>query len=285
MKKLFINISLVAATVLVVQSCSRTFEEINTDTSKIVSPTAGSMLAPLQYEMGSYGYNRADDFTFQIMQVAIPFPNEGNTVSRYYFTEGTGAGFWNTSYKWLKQDKEMNDFAVKVNNPNYQAIAKVMNAWIYSNLTDAFGDVPFSEALKLEEDIMKPKFDSQKDIYVTLLNDLREANDLFDTTKALSEPDLFFQGHASAANMIKWKKFANSLSLRLLTRILNRNGEVDVHARIQQIVNDPVKYPIFENIADGVVISVSGVAPYLPPIARPQDFTSYRAAGEFFVNT
>lgn len=285
MKKLFINISLVAATVLAVQSCSRTFEEINTDTSKIVSPTAGSMLAPLQYEMGSYGYNRADDFTFQIMQVAIPFPNEGNTVSRYYFTEGTGAGFWNTSYKWLKQAKEMNDFAVKENNPNYQAIAKVMNAWIYSNLTDAFGDVPFSEALKLEEDIMKPRFDNQKDIYVTLLNDLREANDLFDTTKALSEPDLFFQGHASAANMIKWKKFANSLSLRLLTRILNRNGEVDVHARIQQIVNDPVKYPIFENIADGVLISVSGVAPYLPPIARPQDFTSYRAAGEFFVNT
>jgi hypothetical protein len=235
--------------------------------------------------MASYGYNRADDFTFQIMQVAIPFPNEGNTVSRYYLTEGTGAGYWNTSYKWLKQVKEMHTFAVAEDQKNYQAIALVLNAFIYANLTDAFGDVPFSEALRLEEDLMKPKFDRQKDIYVKLLDDLKAANALFDTTKQLPETDLFFHAEASADNVVKWKKFANSLSLRLLNRIQKRNGEVDVYARIQEIANNPVTYPIFQSNADGVVLDVSGVAPFVPPIARPQDFTAYRAAGEFFVNT
>ncbi|MBW8361425.1 MAG: SusD/RagB family nutrient-binding outer membrane lipoprotein [Kaistella sp.] len=285
MKQTIKKLMIMGSFAFVLVSCGRTFEEINTDTSKIENPTAGSLLGPIQYDMSSYGYSRADDFTFDIMQVALSFPNEGNTVSRYYLTESTGAGYWNTSYKWLKQVKEMQQFAVKEDNKNYQAIAMVLNAWIYANLTDAFGDIPFSEALSLEENISKPKFDKQKDIYVKLLDDLKAANMMFDTTKPLTDPDLFYHAEASTDGILKWKKFANSLSLRLLTRILNRNGEVNVHQRIQEIANNPLTYPIFQNNADGAVLDVSGVAPYLPPIARPQDFTAYRAAGEFFVNT
>jgi hypothetical protein len=101
----------------------------------------------------------------------------------------------------------------------------------------------------------------------------------------LSENDLFFQANSSTAGMVKWKKFCNSLSLRLLTRILKKNGEVNVYERINQIVSDPVTYPIFQNNADGATLDISGVAPLLPPIARPQDFTTARAASDFFVET
>ncbi|MBF5026653.1 SusD/RagB family nutrient-binding outer membrane lipoprotein [Planobacterium oryzisoli] len=272
---------LILATLLF--SCDRTMEQINTDTSRIKTPTAGSLLAPIQYEMSTYGYNRADDFTFQLMQVALPFPNEGNTLSRYYMTESTGNGYWNTSYKWLKQAREMQMYAQKEQNNNYYAIALVLDAWISSNLTDAFGDIPYSEALRLEDNIMQPKFDHQKDIYIQLLNDLEKANGLFDTSKPLNDLDLFYQAEQSAQGILKWKKFANSLSLRLLTRILAREGEVNVKERIQKIVNNPAQYPIFTSVDDGTKIHISGQAPYLPPLARPQDFTSYRAAGAFFV--
>ncbi|AZA73642.1 SusD/RagB family nutrient-binding outer membrane lipoprotein [Chryseobacterium indoltheticum] len=284
MKKIFLSTA-IALSVFSMNSCERSFEEINTDTSKIKQPSVGSFLVPIQYEMGSYGYNRADDFTFDIMQVALDFPNEGNTVSRYYLTESTGNGYWNTSYKWLKQVKELNEAAKKEQNNNYLAISKVLNAWIMANLTDAFGDVPMTEALRLEENIMKPKYDKQKDIYLSLLNDLKEANTLFDTTKTLTEGDLFFQANASTAGIIKWKKFCNSLSLRLLTRILNKNGEVDVHARINEIISNPTVYPIFQSNADGATLDISGIAPLMPPIARPQDFTAYRASGGFFTQT
>ncbi len=275
----------ISAALLSTYSCSRNFDEINTDTSQIKSPSAGSLLVPIEYSMGRYGYNRADDFTFDIMQIALSFPNEGNTVSRYYLTESTGKGFWDTSYKWLKAVREMKTFAEEENNANYQAIALVLNAWITANLTDAFGDIPYSEALRLEENFQKPKFDKQKDIYTNLLDDLKKANAMFDVTKTLPEQDIFYHANVSTEGIIKWKKFANSLSLRLLTRILNRNGEVNVHQRIQEIVNDPVSYPIFQSNNDGATLDISGVAPFLPPIARPQDFTAYRAAGEFFVNT
>lgn len=281
MKKTIFNTTLILL-LIVVNSCQRSFEEINTDNSRIKNPSAGSFLKPIQYEMASYGYKRADDFTFDIMQVAVPFPNEGNTVSRYYFTEGTGNGYWNTSYKWLKQVSELNAAATKEQNNNYIAISKVLNAWIFANLTDAFGDVPMSEALALENNMMKPKYDHQKDIYQFLLDDLKAANALFDVTKTLPEGDLFYQANTSTEGIVKWKKFSNSLSLRLLTRILKKNGEINVHQRINEIVNNPTTYPIFKNNEDGATLDISGVAPLLPPIARPQDFTTFRAAGEFF---
>ena len=284
MKKIFLNTALLLSLVAFT-SCDRSFEEINTDTSKIKTPSAGSFLIPIQYEMASYGYNRSDDFTFDIMQVALDFPSEGNTISRYYLTESTGNGYWNTSYRWLKQVKELNMAAKAENNDNYIAISKVLNAWIYANLTDSFGDIPMSEALDLEGNSLKPKYDSQKDIYISLLDDLKAANSLFDPTKTLPEGDLFYQANSSVEGIVKWKKFCNSLSLRLLTRILSRNGEVNVHARITEIINDPAVYPIFQNNADGAGIDISGIAPLLPPVARPQDFTAYRASGEFFTQT
>jgi hypothetical protein len=120
---------------------------------------------------------RANDFTFDIMQEAIDFPNESVTnVSRYYISESTGTGYWNSSYKWLKQVRDIYNLATAQNNKNYQAIAMVMNAWLYANLTDTFGDVPFSEASQLAEGISQPKFDKQKDIYIKLLDDLKTAN-------------------------------------------------------------------------------------------------------------
>lgn len=284
MKKILLSTAF-ALSLIMLNSCDRTFEEINTDTSSIKNPSAGSFLMPIQYEMGTYGYNRANDFTFDIMQVALSFPNEGNTISRYYLTESTGNGFWNTSYKWLKQVKELKEAGEREQNNNYVAISKVLNAWIYANLTDAFGDIPMSEALNLEGNIARPKYDKQKDIYINLLDDLKMANSMFEINKVLPEGDLFYHAETNTDGILKWKKFCNSLSLRLLTRILKRNGEVNVHERINEIVNDPATYPVFQNNADGATLDISGVAPLLPPLARPQDFTAYRASGEFFTQT
>ncbi|MCW3161395.1 SusD/RagB family nutrient-binding outer membrane lipoprotein [Chryseobacterium oryctis] len=285
MKKLLLNILLISGISLIPVSCSRSLDEVNTDESRISDPVAAKLLVPIQYNMACVNYMRADDFTFDVMQVSLGFPNEGNSLSRYYVTENTGAGFWNNSYKWLKQVDDLKKAAIEENDPNYQAIAMVLNAWIYSNLTDTYGDVPFSEASKLDEGISQPKFDKQKDIYVKLLDDLKTANSLFVTTKLLTGADLFYKAESDKNGITNWKKLCNSLSLRLLTRILKRNGEVNVHERIQEIISDPASYPIFQNNNEGAKLNITGVSPLLPPIARPQDFTTSRAASEFFVET
>ncbi len=270
---------------LVPVSCSRSLDEVNTDNSRISEPVASKLLVPVQYSMSSVNYMRANDFTFDIMQVSLDFPNEGNTLSRYNITENTGAGFWNNSYKWIKQVKDMKFAAEKDNDPNYLAISMVLNAWIYSNLTDTYGNVPFSEASSLDEGVSQPKFDKQKDIYVKLLDDLKTANSLFVTTKTLSGPDLFYKAESDVNGIVNWKKFCNSLSLRLLTRILSKNGEVNVNERIAEIINNPAVYPVFQSNTETAKVNVTGVAPLLPPITRPQDFTTGRVASAFFVET
>jgi hypothetical protein len=285
MKKLLLNTLLIAGIGLVSVSCDRNLDEVNVDESRISEPVASKLLVPIQYNMSSINYMRANDFTFDIMQVSLDFPNEGNSLSRYYITENTGAGFWNNSYKWLMQINDMKKAAIRDNDINYQAIAMVLNAWVYSNLTDTYGDVPFSEASKLDEAVSKPKFDKQKDIYVQLLDDLKAANSLFITTKPLTGTDLFYKAESDVNGIVNWKKFCNSLSLRLLTRILAKNGDVNVNQRIVEIISDPVKYPIFQSNAETAKVNVTGVSPLLPPIARPQDFTTSRAASAFFVET
>ncbi|MDC8106980.1 SusD/RagB family nutrient-binding outer membrane lipoprotein [Chryseobacterium sp. PTM-20240506] len=283
MKKLLLNILLISGIGLFPVSCSRSLDEVNIDESRISDPVAAKLLVPIQYNMASVNYMRANDFTFDIMQVSLDFPNEGNSLSRYYLTENTGAGFWNNSYKWLKQVKDLKEAAIVEKDQNYQAIAMVLNAWIYSNLTDTYGDIPFTEASRLDDGISQPKFDKQKDIYIRLLDDLKAANALFITNKPLTGNDLFYKAESDANGIINWKKFCNSLSLRLLTRILKKNGEVNVHQRIQEIVNDPATYPLFQNNNETAKLNITGVSPLLPPIARPQDFTTGRAASEFFV--
>jgi hypothetical protein len=283
MKKVLLNILLISSLGLTMISCDRNLDEVNIDESRISDPAASKLLVPIQYNMASVNYMRANDFTFDIMQVSLDFPNEGNSLSRYYLTENTGSGFWNNSYKWIKQVSDMKLAAIKDDDKNYQAIAMVLNAWIYSNLTDTFGDVPFKEASRLDDGISQPKFDKQQDIYVQLLNDLKEANSLFITNKVLTGTDLFYKAETDPNGILNWKKFCNSLSLRLLTRILKKNGEVNVHERIQEIINNPTTFPIFQNNSDTAKLDVTGISPLLPPIARPQDFTTGRAASEFFV--
>lgn len=104
-------------------------------------------------------------------------------------------------------------------NSNYQAVGLILKSWSFQLLTDLYGNIPYSQALKLEE-TLTPKYDSQKDVYLGLLNDLKKATELINTTGAPIGGDLVFNG-----NLTKWKKFANSLRLRIALRIADKEPE------------------------------------------------------------
>lgn len=266
-------------------SCDNGFEDMNKDPNRIDQISQGSLLSPILYEMASFNYMRADDFTFDIMQNSLSFPSNGTNVAHYYLTENSGNGTWTTSYQWLTSIREMYLISVKNNDANYQAIALTLNSWIYANLTDCFGDVPMEEACRAEEGIFHPKFNTQKEVYTKILSDLETANTLFDTKSKLAfTGDLLYNADTESDGILKWKKFCNSLRLRILLRLSKRDSEMNVYSQMKQILGDPTQYPIFESNADDALLSVSGIAPLLSPIARPQDFTTGRAVSEFFID-
>lgn len=266
-------------------SCESGFEDLNKDPNKISEISQGSLLTPILYEMASFNYMRANDFTFDIMQNSLTFPSSGTDIGHYYLTENSGNGTWTTSYKWLTAVKEMYNIAVAKNDVNYQAIALTLNSWIYANLTDCFGDIPMEEAGRAEEGILHPKFNTQKEVYTKIISDLDQANSLFNTSSKLAfTGDFLYNADSDKDGILKWKKFCNSLQLRILLRISKRDAEMQVFEKMKKIINTPTEYPIFGSDSDGAILTISGTAPYLAPIPRPQDFTTGRAASEFFIN-
>ena len=104
-------------------------------------------------------------------------------------------------------------------SPNTWAPALVMQSWGFQNMTDLWGDIPYSQALAGDAGgSLTPKYDAQKDIYYGLLASLTSASAALKTAPAtdagLGSADVIFQGDGS-----KWQKFANSLRARLALRM------------------------------------------------------------------
>ncbi len=261
-------------------SCTKNFEEINTDPNRIDQVSSGTLLNPTIYGMAAYNMHQYDDITSNLMQVSLPFPSVSGGIHRYDLSENIGNGSWNNSYKWLNNIKEMYAASVKAADVNYQAIALTMNAWIYGNLTDCFGDVPMEEASRADSGILRPRFNTQQEVYTKILADLDSANNLYNTSKSMAfGTDILF-----ANNVTRWKKFTNSLRMRLLLRVYKR-PEMNSLEQLRTMISNPTKYPVFISNAEAGVLQLSGITPMVSPWGRAIDFTTFRASGKFFLDS
>ena len=260
-------------------ACTKDFQEVNTDPNKIEKISPGTLLNPIIYSVSSFNTSRSDAFTFDIMQVALPFPSVSGGVHRYDISESAGNSTWNTYYRWINNVKEMRAASIATQDPNYEAIALTLNAWLYSLLSDSFGDVPKSEAVQGDQGIYQPVFDTQQDIYKTIIADLEKANTLYNTSK----PMIFGTDILYANNVSNWRKFTNSLRLRLLLRVSKRT-EIDAFGKMAEIIGNPLTNPVFTSNADAAILKITGVVPNVSPWGRAIDFTTFRASGGFFID-
>ena len=103
------------------------------------------------------------------------------------------------------------------NSTNLHHVAQVVKALPVHLLTDMHGNIPYTELNKGIDGIFFPKYDTQESIYKSLLAILQTAANTIGTgTDELGSADVIFNG-----DLQKWKKFANSLMLRLAMRISN----------------------------------------------------------------
>lgn len=143
--------------------------------------------------------------------------------------------------------------ADKRGSMTHKGIFKIFRSLMFSFMTDYYGDIYYSEALKGRDGILYPKYDKQEDIYKGLLSELDEANDLIKqgTEQVSATYDLMYAGDKT-----KWQKFANSLKLRLLMRASKKLS--DAGAQMSAIVNNPADRPIFTDNEDNAAISYIG---------------------------
>lgn len=284
MKKIIFNLAAFLTTITLF-NCTAEFEEINTDPNRLETISPASLLNPILYGLTNHNsYSAWHNRTAHFMQGIVPFPsNDALGYHRYWVTDAIGQTMWDNHYRWLKNIDEMEKAAIAAGDVNYQAIALTLKAWSFANLTDVFGDIPFEEALKGDEGILKPKFQRQEVIYKTVLQYLEQANNLYDESKPLIyAPDLLY-GEKGGQTVAHWQKLTNSLHLRMLLRVSDVMA-TDAETKITTILNDPATYPVFESSADDAILINNGVAPNITPWPRIQDYAADKKLSTFFVD-
>ena len=143
-------------------------------------------------------------------------------ITRYNTNESSFYGLYNGGLQDLQYVIEQNqseDESVRARvstsgpNENQVALAMIMQQWAYLNITDIWGDVPYTEALQ-GLDNLGPVYDSQESIYRAAVDKLVMAGDMM--VEGSVDGDIIYGG-----DMEKWRLFANSLILRAGLRVSN----------------------------------------------------------------
>ncbi|NDV58298.1 SusD/RagB family nutrient-binding outer membrane lipoprotein [Bacteroides sp. 519] len=117
----------------------------------------------------------------------------------------------------------------------YQGLASFAKAFMCYYTTMDLGDIPYSEAGMGEEGILKPKFDSQKDVLIGILKDLEEAYSFFSAAN-----DVAFEGDpVFGGNKNLWKKTVTAMQLKVLINLSKRvdDSDLNVKTRFASIVS------------------------------------------------
>lgn len=262
-------------------SCKNNFEElaVNPNTSDHAVPQA--LLAPAIAEVVEANMSRSQRITNELMQVTVNMGDTEGKIFRYDIRTSEADYLWNSWYLQLTNFNDVYTGGIATSNTAYQGIALICQAWVFSLLTDTYGDVPYFNANNAKAGVFTPAFDRQKDIYSDLFAKLEKANQLLSTAGNIpANSDPIYGGNAA-----NWRKFGNSLYLRLLLRVSNK-AELNSIAKIKDMVdNKAATYPMISSNAESAILKWTGTAPYVSPFAtwRAADWYTPKLAS-FFVD-
>jgi hypothetical protein len=289
MKQTIYKLSFLAAAFsLLITSCTKDFEEINTDPNNTPNALPQQLLAPALVSTMTYNMLRNRNFNNELMQVTVNMSDAEGQVFRYDYRANWADYLYNGLYSELTNFKDIYKIAGEPFNYNrsYQGISLVCQSWIYSILTDTYGDLPYFQSnLARDSGIFEPRFDKQRDIYLDIFKKLDSANVMLSENKAIiASSDPVFNGNVS-----RWRKFCNSLYLRLLLRVSGKPEMTSFcSAKIKDIVEtNAASYPLIATNDESAILKWTGTAPYISPYVpgvREQDWRQPGLASFFIDN-
>ncbi|MFM9837424.1 MAG: SusD/RagB family nutrient-binding outer membrane lipoprotein [Cyclobacteriaceae bacterium] len=251
--RLYIYLS-ICSSILLVSACGD-FLNVNTDQTRLKVISTPLVLSAAQTSMAFHQGSDLFLYSSIIMQQAT-----GNGVTggqtrfydQYIITNADVNNAWNAHYSGALADFDYirkNTYAE--GNPQYGGIAKILQAYNFSILVAAWGDIPYKEALKGTR-FPQPKYDNSKEVYDSLfllvdsgIADLAKTN-----VRAVGAEDLIYAG-----DMGKWTRFANTLKLRLALHY----AKDDNGAKLNALINSGAAFMVgngdnfqlsFENVTN-----------------------------------
>lgn len=184
----------------------------------------------------------ADESNYELVERNV----NGAAYTRYYTTVIR-------DLRGLAVQNENDVVLTEEHKRNQAAIAEVLEIYTWHVLVDLFGDIPYSEAFT---DDVTPKYDDDAVIYADLISRLDNAISNLSGESRLDAYDLIYGGDTG-----QWRKFANSLKLRLAIRIADTDS-----GKAGKMVEDAIADGVFESSADDCKIYWTGSPPYNSPL-------------------
>ena len=247
--------------VLTVVSSCNDLDELNINPNGVDPETAdlNLLMATIETEIGKSVVSLGFGDIAGVMQHT---QKDGWSGGHNDYDWDNQGGSWSGYYGILRNNDDFYQKALDGEYAFHQGVSLVMKSYAFGMIADLWGDAPYAEALKAEEgsDYFKPVYDSQKDIYMGIFDDLEAANTLLSQdqnsySNINSSQDLIYGG-----NVLQWRKFANSLALRYYLR-LSAKEPATAEAGIKKITSDPTKYPLITSSADDANIRYVGSSP------------------------
>ena len=223
MKNILISIKMMAV-VLLLSSCSDSFGDMNIDPNN-PSTVSPNLILPvaLNYSAFSQERNRGNNTLGNLMMYNWSQSDGFSWYTDEFLYQVTPSFYQqNFDYVYTNALKQYNSLTILDGEKYgyYVAIGNIMKAYHFNILVDTYGDVPYSEALKRGGN-PTPKYDNAQEIYTDLVAQLTAAITLINATEANTTVKPVLPGSDDGVfegDMMMWKKFANSIKLRMLTR-------------------------------------------------------------------
>lgn len=249
--KLVKNIAIIFLLIpsLLVVSCDNDLVEINENPNGVEPSLAdpnlliSSVMTGLATSTTARGYGGDTGNAAQFTQ------RDSWSSNRYDWETGS---IWSSNYAFLRTNKVAHDRAVELGLTFHEGVTLVLKSMLYGNLTDYYGDIPYSDALNGKDlEGERPAYDSQENVYKGIIADLETASNLLGASNyegVIASQDVFYGGDAS-----KWQKLANSLALRYYMRLSEK-----LPAFAQTGVTSTLSKALISDLDDELVLSYIG---------------------------
>lgn len=226
-------------------SCSN-FDEINTNPNAATKASSSMLATTLILDISRNALGSISPMMNSKSIIRMEFPENAqyNYLGRASFD---GLAVLNNVDKMIELAPE------GAYKNSYTALGKFIKSYKFFWLSMQLGDIPYAEALLGEKGTLNPKYSTQKEIMVGVLNELEEADKLF-ASGIKFDGDPIYGG-----DITKWRKMVNTFELQVLLHLYRKTNDTDlkVKERFNTIVTTK---PIFDSNADNFQVTYSDLA-------------------------
>jgi len=241
--KTIIKLSLGMFLVLFFTSCTKNFDKINDNPNQPSEVSTPTLLTAGMKGLCDDIYDEWWGGRQSMLYAQYWCQRNYTSEDRYAIRQNVNNQYWRLIYHDIKNLVEVIDLNTDADtkakasaygdNNNQIAVATILKIWAMQIMTDTWGDIPYSEAFKGDAPtpIPTPTYDKQSAIYPVLLSQLAAAVALIDEAKSgFTSGDVVFGG-----DMGLWKKFGNSLRLRIAMRMSNTDAYATANAIVAEV--------------------------------------------------